>query len=112
MAIPVTGDVNNPGFDFGGVITDAIINLLTKAITAPFSLLANLVSTEEDLQRISFPAGSAELAERSKESLTELATALSQRPNLSLTINGSINASADGERMQRNTLKHCCLNAA
>jgi hypothetical protein len=109
MAIPVTGDVNNPGFDLSGVITDAIINLLTKAITAPFSLLANLVSTEEDLQRISFPAGSAELAERSKESLTELATALRQRPNLSLTITGSINASADSERLQRNTLEALLL---
>lgn len=104
MAIPVTGDVNNPGFDLSGVITDAIVNLLTKAITAPFSLLANLVSSDEDLQRVSFSAGSADLADRSEKSLTDLATALSQRPNLSLTITGSINAKTDGERLQRNTL--------
>jgi hypothetical protein len=104
MSIPVTGDVNNPGFDLSGVITDAIVNLLTKAITAPFSLLANLVSSQEDLQRVSFSAGSADLADRSKKSLADLATALSQRPSLSLTITGSINAPADSERLQRNTL--------
>jgi outer membrane protein OmpA-like peptidoglycan-associated protein len=104
MAIPVTGDVNNPGFDLSGVITDAIVNLLTKAITAPFTLLANLVSSEDDLQRITFSSGSATLSKRNAEKLTELAAALGQRPNLSLTITGSINATTDTERLQRNKL--------
>ena len=56
------------------------------------------------MQRVSFSAGSADLADRSKKSLTELATALSQRPNLSLTITGSINTSADSELLQRTVL--------
>jgi hypothetical protein len=109
MAIPVTGDVNNPGFDLSGVITDAIINLLTKAITAPFTLLANLVSSEEDLQRINFSAGSATLSERSRKTLADLATALSQRPNLALTITGRVNATTDSKRLQRNTLEAVLL---
>ena len=66
MQVPVTGDVNNPGFDLSGVIADAVVNLLTKAITAPFTLLANLVSSEEDLQRISFSSGSSTLSERQR----------------------------------------------
>jgi hypothetical protein len=48
MKVPVTRDVDNPDFDLSGVIADAFVNLLIKAITAPFTLLANLVSSEED----------------------------------------------------------------
>lgn len=105
LAVPVTGDVNNPGFDLSGVISDAVVNLLSKAITAPFSLLANLVSSEEDLQRITFASGSTTLSDKSKEKLTELASALSQRPQLSLVITGRVNETADRERLQRNKLK-------
>ncbi len=110
MAVPVTGDVNNPGFDLSGVITDAIVNLLTKAITAPFSLLANLVSSEEDLQRITFSSGSSTLSDRSKGKLDELAAALAQRPQLSLVITGRLNKDADRERLQRSTLKTVLLD--
>jgi uncharacterized protein DUF748 len=109
MSVPVSGDVNNPGFDLSGVISGAIVNLLSKAITAPFSLLANLVNTEEDLQRITFPSGSSSLTERSQEKLNELAEALSQRPQLSLVITGRLNLETDRERLQRNKLNTVLL---
>ena len=109
MAVPVSGDVNNPGFDLSGVISDAILNLLTKAITAPFSLLANLVSSEEDLQRITFSSGSTKLSERGREKLNELTRALNQRPKLSLVITGRLNMKTDRERLQRNKLKAVLL---
>ena len=109
MQVPVTGDVNNPGFDLSGVIADAVVNLLTKAITAPFTLLANLVSSEEDLQRISFSSGSSTLSERSRGKLNELDSALEQRPQLSLVITGRLNMSADYERLQQHTLKALLL---
>jgi hypothetical protein len=109
MAVPVSGDVNNPGFDLSGVISDAILNLLTKAITAPFSLLANLVSSEEDLQRVTFSSGSTKLSERSREKLNELTEALNQRPKLSLAITGRLNMKTDRERLQRNKLKAVLL---
>lgn len=109
MQVPVTGDVNNPGFDLSGVISNAVVNLLTKAITAPFTLLANLVSSEEDLQRISFSSGSSTLSERSRGKLNELDSALEQRPQLSLVITGRLNMSADYERLQQHTLKALLL---
>lgn len=104
MAVPVTGDVNNPAFNIGGVITTAFLNIITKAITAPFTLLANLVSSEEDLQRLTFSSGSAQLKDSNKDKLTQLAAALVQRPNLSLVITGRLNISADRARLQKNTL--------
>ena len=109
MSVPVSGDVNNPGFDLSGVISDAIVNLLSKAITAPFSLLANLVNSEDDLQRVTFPSGSSTLTERGREKLGELAEALNQRPQLSLVITGRLNLETDRERLQRNTLNTVLL---
>jgi hypothetical protein len=110
LAIPVNGDVNNPGFDLGGVIADAFVNLLTKAITAPFTLLANLVSSEDDLQRLTFRSGSDTLTEKNQTKLDDLAAALIQRPKLSLVITGRLNIAADRERLQRNTLKAVMLD--
>lgn len=104
MAVPVTGDVNNPAFNIGGIISTAFLNIITKAITAPFTLLANLVSSEEDLQRLTFSSGSAQLKDSNKDKLTQLAAALVQRPNLSLVITGRLNISADRARLQKNTL--------
>ncbi len=41
--LPVEGDVNDPKFRIGGVIVKALVNLLTKIVTAPFALLGKLV---------------------------------------------------------------------
>ena len=38
--LPVGGSVNDPQFSTGGIVWKIILNLLGKALTAPFSLLA------------------------------------------------------------------------
>ena len=57
IAVPVSGDLNNPQFSLGSVIAGAFVNLLTKAITAPFALLATLVGSSEELDTVDFAAG-------------------------------------------------------
>jgi hypothetical protein len=105
LAVPVTGDVDNPQFDIGSLIAKAFLNLITKAITAPFSLLAGLANSDDDLQRITFSSGSSTLSDSNKEKLRELAAALEQRPKLSLVVTGRLNLAADRERLQRDALK-------
>lgn len=104
LAVPVKGDVDNPQFDLGAVISKAFLNLIKKAVTAPFTLLAGLANSEDDLQRINFNAGSSTLRTKSKEKLRELGTALSQRPQLSLVITGRLNLETDRARLQRDAL--------
>ena len=41
LDLPISGSLNDPQFRIGPVIWKVITNLVTKAITAPFSLLAN-----------------------------------------------------------------------
>jgi hypothetical protein len=105
MDIPVSGDVNDPEFSVGSVVMGALFNLITKAVTSPFTLLASLVDTEEDLQRLNFKSGSSELESSTREKLDNLSAALAARPELNLAITGRLQIDADRERMQKNRLQ-------
>jgi hypothetical protein len=109
LAVPVSGDLDNPEFSLGSVIMGAFVNLITKAITAPFTLLANLVGSEEDLERVTYASGSAELDDAGKAKLTTLAEALNQRPELKLVIMGRLHPTADREKLQRAALRQSLL---
>lgn len=105
LAVPVSGDLEDPSFSLGGVIGSALVNTITKIVTAPFSILANLVGSEEDLQRITFPAGSAELDASGQDKLSQLSGALSERPRITLQLTGRLKAEADRDRIQRDTVR-------
>ncbi|RLA49495.1 MAG: hypothetical protein DRR04_00180 [Gammaproteobacteria bacterium] len=105
LQVPVSGNVDDPQFNVGSVIFKAFVNILTKAVTAPFSLLANLVGSEEDLQRMTFASGSAQLDEASKAKLGQLTSALTQRPELTVVLTGRLNIPADRESLQKVTLQ-------
>jgi Domain of Unknown Function (DUF748) len=47
--IPVSGSRSNPEFSIGSVISHAVLNLITKAVTAPFTLLASAFGGEAGL---------------------------------------------------------------
>ena len=110
MDVPVSGDVDDPQFSVGSIIAGAFINLITKAVTAPFKLLANLVGSDDDLQRINFAIGSAELDEAGKARLGQLHEALVQRPKLTLIITGRLNPEADRTYLQQQVLKQALID--
>ncbi len=105
MKVPVTGDMDDPEFDVSSVIFNAFLNIIVKAVTAPFNLLANLIGSEEDLQRLNFASGSAQLNEAAKTKLDQLTAALTQRPALTLVITGRLNIPADREHLQIDLLQ-------
>lgn len=111
LEVPVNGDVDDPSFDVGSVIAGAFMNLITKAVTAPFTLLASLVGSEEDLQRVNFATGSAELDDAGRAKLTELNSALAQRPSVKLVIAGRLNPEADRSSLQGKALRQQLLDA-
>src|SRR5690606_29446497 len=88
-----SGDLNEPGFSVSGVVLKALMNVLVKAATSPFSLLGSLVGGREDLGDVEFASGSADIDADNQQKLQQLAQALAQRPQLDVTIKG--NASAD-----------------
>jgi hypothetical protein len=111
MEVPVSGNVDDPAFDVSSVIAGAFMNVITKIVTAPFTLLANLVGSDEDLQRINFAIGSSVLDDNGKARLTTLNEALQQRPALKMVISGRLNLQPDRFSLQQSALEQAMLAA-
>lgn len=90
LGFDVAGDVDSPEFSFGGIILKAFVNIITKAITAPFSLLADLVGSDEELNFVQFEAGVSTLDSQAESRLSKLIEALQSRPNLRISVEGSV----------------------
>lgn len=104
--MPVEGDVDNPDFKWGGVVWNAFVNLLTKAVTAPFDLIGSMLGIEGDeLKSVPFEAGSAAVDAVARERLDLLAKALAKRPKLGISVAGTYDSKQDKEALQRQALR-------
>ena len=104
LGLDVSGDVDSPDFSFGSIILNAIGNIITKAVTAPFSLLANLVGSDDELDSVAFTFGEHKLNAEAKEKLNTLAKALKKRPGLRVNIEGTVNAVSDASTLAQRQL--------
>ncbi len=95
LDVPITGSLNDPHFDLGGIIGDAVLNIMTKTITSPFQAIASLLGTDEDLSAVQFAAGESQLSESQKPKLDGLAKVLREREILKLEIKGTAFESQD-----------------
>ncbi len=87
LEVPITGDVNDPEFDFGPAIRRALTNIITNIVAAPFRLLGNLVAGGDDsLESIRFLPGRSDIAPPEQQILRQLGEALTQRPQLLLEV--------------------------
>ena len=107
LDLPISGSLNDPQFSVGPIIVKAIINIIGKAITAPFTLLARALGggPNDDMSNIAFAPGSAQLTPKSREQLDKIAKALTDRPTLKLTVVGTANLAAEREGYKRERLK-------
>jgi len=81
-------------------------NLIVKAVTAPFALIANLAGAGgAELSWIGFEPGSPEPGAAALGKLESLAKALVDRPGLKLDIAGRADPAADREALRRLALQ-------
>ncbi|QDJ35486.1 hypothetical protein CBR67_01830 [Bordetella hinzii] len=99
--LPISGSLDDPQFSVGGIIVRVFVNLIVKAVTSPFSLLASVFGGGEELSYIEFAPGSAELSPDSEERLQTLAKALNDRPSLKLDIAGRADPKTDEEGLRQ-----------
>ena len=95
LDLPVTGDLDDPQFRIGPIVWKVLVNLLTKAVTAPFALLGSLFGGGEEINLIGFPAGDAALGAADQEKVGALVKALNERPGLQLTVPAVFNRAVD-----------------
>lgn len=98
LNLPVSGSLDDPEFSIGGLIFRLIVNLLGKALTSPFSLLAGGGSA--DLSQAEFRPGSTGMADSASANLDKLAKALADRPSLNLTLTGWADPAAERAAVQ------------
>jgi hypothetical protein len=104
LNLPVSGSLDDPKFSIGGLVWQAIANILIKAATSPFSLLGAMFGGGEELQYVDFTPGAATLDAAQTNKLNTLAKALYERPALNLEISASID-SGDREMVSRRKLR-------
>ena len=94
--IPVSGSLSNPEFSLGGLIWKAVLNLLEKAVTAPFSLLANAFGGNgEEMGYVEFDPGSAKLSDAADKKLDTIAKALADKSSIRIDLIGRADPKVD-----------------
>ena len=97
LDVPVRGSVDDPEFKIGGVIVQALVNVLTRIVTSPFALLGSLVGAEADeLEYLAFEPGRPELSPPEREKVVKIAEALAMRPQLVMQVGGVYEPDTDG----------------
>ncbi|MDH4022350.1 MAG: DUF748 domain-containing protein, partial [Gammaproteobacteria bacterium] len=111
LDLPVQGDLDDPEFRIGPIVWKTLVNLLTKAVTAPFALLGNLVGGGEEINLIGFEPGTAVLDAASQEKLRALSKALVERPGLRLSVPAVFSRAVDGPALQAFSVQEQLIQA-
>ena len=91
VAVPVTGNVDDPQFSYSHLIWQAIATVIKNIVTAPFRALAALFGgSAENLDNIAFDPGRATMQPPEREKLKRVADALGKRPQLRLVVEGQV----------------------
>lgn len=107
LAVPISGNLDDPKFDYGGVIRQAIFNILTSIVTAPFKLIGSLFGggQGEEISQIAFDPGSARLLPPEREKLSRIVQALGKRPELKLQVPARYDIELDTRALRRAGLR-------
>ncbi len=106
LDLPVSGSLDDPKFSYGHLVWKAIVNVLTKLVTAPFRAIGNLLGINtENLENIGFDPGSSKLLPPEQEKLKTLAEAMGKRPALTLAIAPGYDPEADRRALQERAMR-------
>jgi len=107
--IPIKGNFNDPGFSISSTIVTVFKNILTKAATAPFTLLTSMLSGDENFTTVNFSSGNIEIDAEETKKLTLLAEIIADRPGITLEISGFIDPEKDPEGYRQERLKELLI---
>jgi hypothetical protein len=94
--LPVSGNLNDPEFSYGGLVGKAIFKLITSIVASPFKILGALIpNPDPNLSDIQFASGSADLLSSEQNKLNQIAEIMAKKPDLNLQLNPQIDAAFD-----------------
>lgn len=111
LDLPVAGSLDDPQFSYGQIVWKAIVNVVTKVVTAPFRALSALLGGE-GFDDIRFVAGEAHVSPPEREKLDKVAELMAKRPGMRLDIAGGYAPDADSAQLARARIDAAVLAAA
>lgn len=102
--VPVSGSLDDPQFSVGSLVWHAFLNLITRAVTSPFRLIAAAMGgggKQQDLGYVAFAPGSAVLDAAAQEKLAQIVKVLQQKPALKLDVTGRIDPKYDESGLRK-----------
>ncbi|MBL8381101.1 MAG: DUF748 domain-containing protein, partial [Burkholderiales bacterium] len=101
LGLPVSGSLDDPQFSYGALVWKAVVNVLTRVVTAPFRALGSLFGGDgARLESITFDGGSAQVAPPEREKLRQVAQVLAKRPQLKLAIPAAFDEALDAPALR------------
>ncbi|VEB41590.1 Uncharacterized protein involved in outer membrane biogenesis [Chromobacterium violaceum] len=110
LDLPVAGSLDDPQFSYGQLVWKAIVNVVTKVVTAPFRALGALLGGD-GFDDIRFVAGEAHVSPPEREKLDKVAAVMAKRPKMQLSIAGGY-AAEDAKQLARARVDSAVLAAA
>jgi len=101
IRLPIAGSLDDPEFSVGGIVVRVLMNLVVKAVTSPFSLLASAFGGGEELSYVEFAPGSVVLTDDTLQRIDTLTKALTDRPALKMDISGRADPKTDTEGLRQ-----------
>ncbi len=114
LELPIEGSLEDPKFNLGALVVQVVSNLLKKALTAPFSLLAaafggagdgSNAGGGDDLAYIVFAPGSAQAAEAERAKLDRITKALLARPGVKIEMAPHVDPETDLAALRKAALR-------
>ncbi len=102
--MPISGSLDDPNFSVIPILWDTFMNMLTRAVASPFTILGSLVDSDADFSEIDFPEGDAKLSSGETGKLADLAKALLKKPELNIDVKGRAFEKQDWPAMQDDAL--------
>ena len=100
--LPVSGNVDDPQFAIGSIVWRAFINLITKAVTAPFSLLGAMFNfSEDEISSVKYALLEDEVGPIQKETLDKISQILKARSEIAIELIASYDINTEGYAQQK-----------
>ncbi len=112
LDLPVSGSLNDPQFRIWPVVWKIIGNLITKALTSPFSLFAGGGDGAETLSTVAFEPGTDTISSSATAGLDQIAKSMREKPSLHMTIIGNASLEQEREAIKRARLDTLVLQEA
>jgi hypothetical protein len=102
LNLPVKGSLTDPQFSIGEVVFKALGNIIVKAVSAPFRLVASLFDSNEEFSgSLEFDAGVSLVPPSAQKQLNSLVAMLVEKPDLALEVTGYADLLTDSTGLQQ-----------